>query len=390
MAITVRTGGPNPPQLLTPPPTHTGGPLPPSPTPTPSTGGPNPPQPVPGNTMSGLPATSPIQIMDWRAALAQGNTNAQTQQVQGNQLVSQQLNDLTRTGSQYLTQAQDRARDEASSRGMMMSTMAAGAGSRAAIDAGLPIAQADAARYGAVSDENMAATNQDRLADQSNYANMAGQAMGIQANLAESERARGFTAHENAAQRSFTTSERLGTQTFQQQMQTMQNNWQAAQNSAQLRQQAMLQEQQIAHDTAMRSLDRAFQGDQNAKTLAQNRFLTFEAAMQNQSKMLAETITAIYNNPNLNSSQQAAAVANARSVYQSIFQSYAAALSGGVPQIFVNPYPMSAAPRTTTPPPAPPPPPPVIPPGGTGGTGGTGSRTGSMFGDAFRRVASRQ
>lgn len=382
MAITVNTGGPQQKQLLTPPPVvHTGGPGQVQPAPTPNTGGPNPPVPAPG----GLPASSPIQVEDWASKLAAGNTNAQTQQVQGDQLVSNQLNGLMREDSQYLRQARDHAMNAASGNGMLMSTMAAGASQRAAIDAAMPIAQADAARYGSVADQNMAATNTDRLADQSMYGQLLGQEVGINANLAESERARGFTARENDLQRKFQTGERVGAQQFQQSMQSMQNVWQAAQNNAQLKQQLTLQQMQEAHDAAQRALDRSFTGTQNDKQLAQQRFSEFETAMKNQSEMLSNTLSAIYSNPNLNASQQAQAAANARAMYQSLFNSYAHAMSGGVPQIFWNPYPMAAGQSM----PSPNINPPLPPAGGTGGGGGGGGTgitrnpSGGLFGSQF-------
>lgn len=392
----MQTGG-NLPPLALPKPPPTGGNLPPTPVPTPTTGGNLPPQPKP------LATSSPIGLMNWQATMQQGDENAQTRTVQGNELVKNQLTGLIAGNSQYITQAEDRARNEASSRGMMMSTMAAGAGRRAAIDAALPIASQDATTYGRTASENMAAVNQDRLADQNMHGQLTGQALGIRANLDESERARGFTSNENLANRtwqtgerlgtqqfqtgervatqSWQTGERLGTQSFQQNMQQMQNAWQGAQNNTQRTHETLQLERQQAHDEAMRILDQKFQGSQLDKQLLQQRFLEFENAMQNQGAQLAQVIASIYNNPNLNSSQQAAAVANARATFQSIFTSYAQSLAGGLPPIFFKPYQMApAAPTlppttTTTPPPAVTPPPtttpttnPVI--GGSGGRGG--------------------
>lgn len=356
----------------------TGGNLPPEQVRTMTTGGNLPATPVPGTgtSTSSLPTRSPIQMMDWQATMRQGDENAQTRNVQGNELVSNQLNTLTAGNSQYIRQAEDAARNEASARGMMMSTMAAGAGRRAAIDAALPIASQDATTYGRTASENMAAVNADRMQDQSIHGQLTGQALGIRANLDESERARGFTSQENLAQRSWQTGERLGsqqfqtgerigtqqwqtgertgTQAFQQSMQQMQNAWQGAQNNSDRQQQLTVLEQQQAHDAAMRELDRTFQGTQQEKQLAQQRFLEFENAMQNQGAQLAQVIASIYNNPNLTSVQQAAAVTNARATFQSIFTSYAQSLAGGIPQIFWNPYPMPAsslvtAPTTNTP-----------------------------------------
>lgn len=355
----------------------TGGPNPPA-TMNLTTGGPNPPVPVGGGTPGTTPNTSPIPIMNWQAKLAQGDENAQTRGVGSNELVQNRLTGLIDSNSQYITQAEDRARSEASSRGMMMSTMAAGAGRRAAIDAALPIASQDAATYGKTASENMAATNADRLADQQMFGQLTGQEVGIRANLDESERSRGFTADQNQLNRQFQTGERLGTQSFQQNMQQMQNAWQGAQNNTQRQHELTQLENQQAHDSSMRILDQKFQGTQLDKQLLQQRFLEFENAMGTQSQMLSQTIASIYNNPNLTAAQQNQAVANARSVYQSIFTSYAASLAGGMPPIFYQPYQMSGSSATSNPPVLTQNPPPgyTPPPGGYPPPPGTNTNTG--------------
>lgn len=211
--------------------------------------------------------------------------------------------------------------------------MAAGAGSRAAIDAALPIAQQDAQTYGRTASENMAATNADRMQDQSVWGQLTGQETGIRANLDESERTRGFTALENQRNRQFTERQNV-----------MQQNWQSAQNNAQLTAQMRQQEIAVAHDSAMQQLNRNTQLTMQERQQLQERFGQYQTAMMNQSAMLSQTIASIYNNPNLSADQQARAVENARAVYQSIFQSYAAAMSGGLPQIFFTPYPMPSTP----------------------------------------------
>lgn len=333
------TGGPTPPTPVTPAPgtpavttLRTGGPQPPVPVQKPLTAVTYPgQQPVPAGP-GAVPAqanASPISVMDWRSRLAQGDENAVNRTVGANETVAHQMDQLADSGSRYINQARDHAREEASARGMMMSSTAVGAGERAAIDASLPIAQQDAQTYGRTASENMAATNADRMQDQSVWGQLTGQEVGIKANLDESERARGFSALENQRNRQFTEHERVSTQ-----------NWQTAQNNAGLQQQLRQQEIQIAHDAAMQSLNRSTQLTMQDKQYLQERFNQYQTAMNNQSALLSQTIASIYNNPNLNATQQAAAVANAQAVYQSIFKSYAAAMSGGLPQIFYQPYPM--------------------------------------------------
>ena len=323
--------------------------------------------------------SSPIQLLDWQSRLGQGNTNAQTRTVQDNELVANQLNNLTSSDSRYIQIARDNAMNAASNKGMMMSTMAAGNAERAAIEAGLPIAQADASTYGRTASENMAATNQDRLADQNMFGNLLGQEVGIRANLDESERNRGFLTNERLGQQQFQTGERVGTQTWQsgenllgRQHQTDvrlgQQTWQTGEREAgqlfqtgerlggqaftatrdnlQQNHEYRLQEARNVFESAMRELDRDASMTQLDKQLVQQRFLDFNNSMRSFNEMLTQTLTSIYQNPNLTAAQQQAAAANAQAVHQSLFNSYASTMSGGVPQIFWNPYPMGGAPTS--------------------------------------------
>lgn len=300
---------------------------------TPTTGGPlppNPQNPVPPtpttqgstyqatDTTAALPTTSPIPVMDWQSKLAEGNTNPATRSVQDQETVANQLTTLTGGNSKYIRQARQQAGNTASSRGMMMSTMAAGAGERAAIDAALPIAQQDATTYGRTASENMAAQNQDLLADQAMHGNLTGQEVGIRANLSEAERSRGFQANENEANRASTAAEAAATRAHQATMASFDASFQSAQNA----------------------LNRQFQGSESDKTNAANRLSAYYNMVNGQQGMLANTLTAIYNNPNLSAQQQQAAAANAQATYKSLFESFAATLSAGVPPIFASPYPM--------------------------------------------------
>jgi hypothetical protein len=74
--------------------------------------------------------------------------------------VSGQLDKLLKGGGTYIERAKAGAADTANRRGLLNSSMAAGAGEAAAIDAALPIAQADASLHGNVGLQNQQATNQ--------------------------------------------------------------------------------------------------------------------------------------------------------------------------------------------------------------------------------------
>lgn len=319
-------------------------------------------------SLSGLPTTSPIEVIDWEERLKAGDENAATRQVKDNELVRHQLNELTASDSRYIQQARDHAMSAASGRGMMLSSMAAGNAQRAAIDAALPIAQQDASTYLTTSRDNMAAINADRLADQGMFGQLLGQEMGISANLAEAERGRGFTARENAANRSFQSSQSAAQRAFQASENRLGRGWQADQNALGRGHEANQNALNRAHDEAMQTTrqawesqmaenDRDWRGMQHANDLQQQRFLEYNASMRQHNINLSNTLAGIYSNPNLTAQQQAQAARNARAVHASLAESYAASMRDGVPQIFWEPY--------EAPPPPPTPPPNTSPPGGT-------------------------
>lgn len=88
-----------------------------------------------------------------------GQNNAYVRDVQDNELVSNQLNGLLAGNSQYMQQARNAGLNQANSRGLLNSSIAAGNSQAAAISAGMPIAQADAAAYQGAAGQNMDALN---------------------------------------------------------------------------------------------------------------------------------------------------------------------------------------------------------------------------------------
>lgn len=94
---------------------------------------------------------------------------AYVRDVQGNETVSQQLNQLTSQNSPYIQQHRQQAMAGANARGMANTGLAAALSQRAAIGAALPIAQQDAATYLQTASENQRwlnerANNRDQLA----------------------------------------------------------------------------------------------------------------------------------------------------------------------------------------------------------------------------------
>jgi len=223
---------------------------------------------------------------------------------------------------------------------MLMSTMAAGAAERSAIDAALPIAQSDANTYFQTSSENMRAQNEDVQADQGAGRNLFGQSMGIDAQAQESELGRRFTSGENAANR-----------TFQGEQAGMDRALTIDQNERQRQVQLLMQERGISADMARQIVDQQFTSGENrltreqnatleANRLSQDRFGSYVNMMAAREQQLAQTLASIYSNPNLKPAEQAAAAENARAIFNSLNSGTNAALSAGVPRIFAAPYVM--------------------------------------------------
>lgn len=87
-----------------------------------------------------------------------------TREVQDEELVSEQLTDLLDSDNAFIQNARQRGREAAQDRGALSSSIFAGSSERAAIEAGLPIASADAQAFITAASENMAAVNQNTLA----------------------------------------------------------------------------------------------------------------------------------------------------------------------------------------------------------------------------------
>lgn len=100
----------------------------------------------------------------------QGSQNrAYTRAVQGDELMGQRLGALLDSNSRYMRSARNRGLEQAGSRGMLNSSMAAGNAQRAAIDAGAPIAAQEAGAFMQAASENQRWLNErqmeiDRLA----------------------------------------------------------------------------------------------------------------------------------------------------------------------------------------------------------------------------------
>lgn len=92
------------------------------------------------------------------------STKPYKRKVRPNDTVKHQMETLLDSDSRYITQARQSGREFAASRGLLNSSIAAGAAERSAIEAALPIAQQDAQTYFTQGITNQNAENQFRFA----------------------------------------------------------------------------------------------------------------------------------------------------------------------------------------------------------------------------------
>lgn len=142
--------------------------------------------------------------MKTMAGTMQGAT---TYQPTENALVSSQLTKLLKQDNPYTALARSKAAQYANSRGLLNSSMAAGAGERAAIESALPVAQGDAQAYGVAERDNAAALNNFSL--DANRFQREGALSALRAGFdsATQQRNFGFQAGESAAERAMRESQ---------------------------------------------------------------------------------------------------------------------------------------------------------------------------------------
>lgn len=141
----------------------------------------------------GYKPAEPVKVPTYTPpTIATQTAQAVTRTVGQDELASNQLNKLLQADSPYLQQAKSRALQLMNERGLVNSSLAAGAGTSAAIDAALPIAQSDAGAYSSASRDNMTAQNNATLANMQaqNHAALAQAQMQSQGQLADIAAAR--------------------------------------------------------------------------------------------------------------------------------------------------------------------------------------------------------
>lgn len=121
------------------------------------------------------------------ATIAPAQGGAVLRSVQDNELSGNQLNALLAANSPYIKRAQALARARAADSGQGNSSLAIGAGTAAAIDAAMPLAQQQAAAYQQAASENQAGQTQYNIADGGWRASMANAATSAGATIGAAE-----------------------------------------------------------------------------------------------------------------------------------------------------------------------------------------------------------
>ena len=230
-------------------------------------------------------------------------------------MVSTQLANILSTGSPLMTQAENRAKEQANQLGLLSSTMAVGAGQRAITEAALPVAQQDAQTIAGLEKQRQQVEGQGLLAGQQ-AENLA------QGNIAEGIISAGLTTHQAAVSQA---------------NQNVQNSFQAAMKAADAKGQVMLNDVNnkwnFFTQTAMTDFDKQWQQRLLEGQVEQERYNT---AMNSANQIMQNTqtsITTLMQDPDI-MAQDPASVAN---MFNTIYDQAQASMNfigslGEVPQ----------------------------------------------------------
>lgn len=223
-----------------------------------------------------LPKPTTANVAKWTPTTSE--VNAPTDTVGG------QITTLLDQSNPYITRARDRANIVSNERGLINSSIAAGAGEAAAIDAALPIATHDANTYNQNRLTNLGYVNQAgsqnaQLETQTNQFNatqqntgdlevyrqgagLVGRQMEIDSAAKLQEGQQAFTAKENAAQREFTAGQNTAQREFEAAQAAAKRDWDEMMANTAFNNQLTLQEKQQAWTEAQNLAQRAFDAAQ--------------------------------------------------------------------------------------------------------------------------------
>jgi len=232
------------------------------------------------------------------------------------ELVSGQLNGLLAGDSPYIQQARAQAAATAAGRGLLNSSIAAGAGQQAAIGAALPIAQGNAQEYANTAAANQMASNQ-QLGIQTG-ANAQVQAASIGAGATVDAATLYSDATKQGQQLQYQIAgQQLGYNYAQMQQQGSQFNSQLAQQNQQFG--ATLNNQQSEFQAGQSLAIGQYQGN-----MMWNQYALGQTLQQNSQNAYGQIFSSIMMNTNMTAQDRQAALSNANQFYSGMSQQNAA------------------------------------------------------------------
>ncbi len=272
---------------------------------------------TPGATWYGPPVPNQSATAAPYGSTTPGNAAVAYQAVDPNETVSHQLTGLLADNSDYIQLNRAQAQQQAAGRGLLNSTMAAGAGQNAAIASALPIAQGNAQEYAQVGAANQQATNQYLGETTAANAQLGSASIGAQASI-ENAKLAAAVQREQAAQQFQEYGMGLGYQYAG-----------LNQNDAQFKQ--SLAQSGAQFEQTLNSNVGQFQSNQQFQNYSLN--LQFQNQTQQQQ---SAGFQAIMQNPNMTAADRQAALANLTSYYGQQSQ-YNATIPQFVPPWTSNP-----------------------------------------------------
>ena len=231
---------------------------------------------ITGGTTSSVAAPASNTVSQYTAATR--SVDPETQTAQG------QVNSILSKDSPLMQRARTLATQQMAQRGLVNSSMAAGAGVAAMIDRAVPIASQDASTYNQVASENMGAVNQAGLANTG-----ALNQFGMQKSQQD------FDATQLQKQQQFTTSERLGTQKFTSQLEVAKQNFTSAQSALDRALETYKTDKSIEAQKDLQTAQQTFTAAQTAldrtqQTTMQSNQQTFQSTQANLDRIQQENL----------------------------------------------------------------------------------------------------
>jgi len=260
-----------------------------------------------------------------------GNTNPSDvtyQQLDPNALVGNQLNGLLSSDSPYIQLARAQGTQQAASRGLLNSSMAAGTAENAAIAAGLPIAQGNASEIAGVHAANQQAANQ--FTGENIAANAQTTSAGIQAAAQQA------TALINAGVAYSGQKQQFQEYGMGLGYQYASLGQQGQQFQQQLQQQGSEFSQNLAQNMAQFQTSTNLNVGEFQQGMAWNQYALGTQLNSQAQNNYGSAFVSIMNNPNMTADQRSSALANAHDFFQQQSQ-YNAAIPAFVPAWSIDP-----------------------------------------------------